>query len=411
MAAMRENANRTAAAAGTPWRVLLSRIAATVRSRRRPAIVPMGALVTALILAGCATRPGPDVLTPVASVVNDAKLVTVYVATTRQRAATGDNTFTARWSPTLNFAKFTISIPPVHSAPRIEWSSAEPVNTGTSFATVDQSALSEAEFRAAVASGPAAASGKHDVGIFVHGYNTNFQESLFRTAQLVADSGFNGMPILFAWPSEGAIRGYVADKEAATYSRDALANVLTMVAGARNVDEIGIAGHSMGSWLVAEALRQLRLTGQDRVVDRLDAVILAAPDIDPDVFGGQLAVIGRLKAPMVLLVARDDRALSLSARLAGTKDRVGNINVSNARIQALAVEYDVQVIDMSHISTPGFMKHDRLFGSSTFLREVARSGEPQRSGNHVGRAGAFVLNSVGTVLASPFRLAGSVLAN
>jgi Alpha/beta hydrolase of unknown function (DUF900) len=35
----------------------------------------------------------------------------------------------------------------------------------------------------------------------------------------------------------------------------------------------------MGAWLTVEALRQLRLSGKDRVIERLHHVALAAPDI------------------------------------------------------------------------------------------------------------------------------------
>jgi len=77
-------------------------------------------------------------------------------------------------------------------------------------------------------------------------------------AQAVADGDTEASPILFAWPSEGTIGGYGADKEAVTYSKDFLARVLTLIAEMRNVGEIDLIGHSMGAWLTAEALRQLR---------------------------------------------------------------------------------------------------------------------------------------------------------
>ena len=88
-----------------------------------------------------------------------------------------------------------------------------------SFAVVSQNTLTEADFKLAVQP-PVGSKVKREVAIFVHGYNYNFQESLFRMAQLVADGGNDVSPILFAWPSEGTVTGYVADKEAVTYSRD-----------------------------------------------------------------------------------------------------------------------------------------------------------------------------------------------
>ena len=84
-----------------------------------------------------------------------------------------------------------------------------------SFAVVDQAVMSEADFQNAVAPRSAARRKKHKVFLFVHGFNNNFQESLFRLAQLQADTKFDGIPILFSWPSQGQVAAYTADKEAA----------------------------------------------------------------------------------------------------------------------------------------------------------------------------------------------------
>ena len=81
----------------------------------------------------------------------------------------------------------------------------------------------------------------------------------------------------------------------------------------------------MGGLLTVEALRQLRLTGQDRVLDRLQ-VVLAAPDIDADVFRAQMNVVGPMEMPLIVLVSPDDRALLVSQRLAGQHERVGALD-------------------------------------------------------------------------------------
>jgi esterase/lipase superfamily enzyme len=65
------------------------------------------------------------------------------------------------------------------------------------------------------------------VGIFVHGYNNSFQQSLFRTAQLVADGDSGRSAVLFCWPSKAELTGYIADKNAVTLSRDARSPTLS----------------------------------------------------------------------------------------------------------------------------------------------------------------------------------------
>ena len=177
---------------------------------------------------------------------------------------------------------------------------------------------------------------KADVVIFVHGYNYSFEESLFRLAQLVVDGRLTETPVLFAWPSAASVTGYVSDKDAVTYSRDDLVRVLRDVANDPKVGKITVFGHSMGAWLTVEALRQLRLTGQDAVIGRLNGVVLAAPDIDVDVFRRQMEVIGPLDPPLTLLVSRDDRALKISSRIAGSRDRIGARDVNDPQVQVLA---------------------------------------------------------------------------
>ena len=143
----------------------------------------------AFALTGCATgRPGPDVLAPVAAVPG-AKTVPIYVATNRKRATPSGNVFTAERSDTLSFAKFVVAIPPNHKTGNIEWPQGA-ADAPMSFATADQAVLTDAEFRNAVASARQSSGKKRSVLIFVHGFNNNFQESLYRLAQIAADAGF-----------------------------------------------------------------------------------------------------------------------------------------------------------------------------------------------------------------------------
>ncbi|WP_163367628.1 alpha/beta hydrolase, partial [Enterobacter hormaechei] len=83
-------------------------------------------------------------------------------------------------------------------------------------------------------------------------------------------------------------------------------------------------GHSMGSFVVMEALSQLAQTGHRDVFRRLSGVMLAAPDIDIDVFQGQVRDIGELPKPFTVLVSRADSALSVSGRITGGHPRVGD---------------------------------------------------------------------------------------
>lgn len=353
-------------------------------------------------LAGCA-RPGPTVLLPVETVAPGARLVTVYVATTRVRQPDSMIVYTADRAPALNYAEFTIAIPPGHKSGAIEWPAGTTPNSQTDFVTVRQNLLTPAEFEAKVAGRRHA-----KAGVFVHGFNVNFQEAVFRLAQMAVDADVDGVPILFAWPSEGKLVGYVADKDAATFSRDALAQLLTSLARDRKPGDVTLLGHSMGAWLTAESVRQMRLTGRHAAIARLN-VVLAAPDIDVDVFRSQLKTIGPLTPPMTVLVSRDDRALAVSGRISGERTRLGALNVDDPRVQEGARLAKVRVIDISDLKASDGFNHDRFVSMASLYSSL--NGMERNGGlGGAGQAGAFVFNSVGSVLSAPFTLVGSALA-
>src|SRR5262249_292207 len=78
---------------------MLRSLARCARRNAHPAII----VALALSLVGCASRPGPEVLVPVAAAPG-AKSASLYVATARKRDTPSQNVFTAERANTLNFA-------------------------------------------------------------------------------------------------------------------------------------------------------------------------------------------------------------------------------------------------------------------------------------------------------------------
>ncbi|WP_279483792.1 alpha/beta hydrolase [Aureimonas sp. SK2] len=303
----------------------------------------------------------------------------------------------------LRYEELTVSVPPGHQPGNIEWTEAAARNPAKSFVVTRRRTLDEEAFRRAVA---LRSGGNGTTGIFVHGYNYTLTEAVFRVAQLSADATSVRVPILFSWPSEAAVAGYVADRDAVTYARDDLARLLGIVGELRTKGRIFLVGHSMGGWLVMESLRQLRLEGRDRLVDRFE-VALAAPDIDVDVFRRQIAVVGALDPPLTILVAKDDRALAVSQRLSGGRQRVGSVDVDDPHLEEVARRADIRIIDISSVEPSDGTRHDRFVRFATLQsREMATEGSPLGS---IGRAGAYVFNTAGAAVASPFTLAGRAL--
>ncbi|MBK0024036.1 alpha/beta fold hydrolase [Ochrobactrum sp. S46] len=366
-------------------------------SRLLPLILLFG------LLTACAGRPGPELLRDTVPPVAGARIVTVYAATTRKRDDTG--IFTAGRAEHVNYIRFKVSVPPGHKSGNIEWPKSRS-NPKTDFVTVEQKVLDRAAFENEVSR---SRGGKPpSMGVFIHGYNTNFTEAVYRIAQMASDADVDAVPILFAWPSEGSVAGYVADKDAVTYSRDQLVDLLSNLASKRTQGPITVIGHSMGGWLTMEAVRQLRIGGRDAVIRRLH-VVLAAPDIDVDVFGSQVAAIGPMSRPMTILVSRDDVALRVSEFLSTERQRLGRIDVTDPKIAEATRKANVQIIDISELKTSDSFKHNRFAALAALAPKLSADGA---NGSNPGlrQAGAFVFNTVGATLSTPFLLAGKVVA-
>lgn len=334
-----------------------------------------GALVAisigALAAAGCASRPGSEVLTPVAQVPSYTSKAHILVATTRERgSATDPDAFTAERAKQLNYAALTVSIPPSHKPGQIEWPNSVP-DPSLNFVTTNRQFLDSTAFldqiRARARQGGPEA---NSVLIFVHGYNTLYEEAVYRFVQIVHDSGYQGTAILFAWPSRGKAPLYLADRDASTYSRDYLEKVLLDISGLPEVAEVNVLAHSMGNWLTVETLRQAKMNRHGDFNGKLADVVLASPDIDLNVFRTQLDIIGALPPPITLIVSGDDKALALSTKLAGGVERAGMLTAADSRVVAGAAQYNIRIVDLTGVQDGDGNHHSKFAESGAVIKAI-----------------------------------------
>ena len=343
------------------------------------------ALFVVLGVAACSQRPDFDVLNPVDPGDAETEIVRVYVATTRAR-----NLETGEWNGSPDYVVrhmyYDVSVPENRADGEINFPSDFPDLTNE-YAVVGQGDLDADTFYRAVKTAKAQ-SKTQEVGVFVHGYNARFQEAVFRLAQLSADAGEGGVPILFTWPSAGKPLEYIGDRQAALFSRDALADLMDEL-----TDQTGqtmVFAHSMGSFLTMEALRTLRLENDAATLDRLN-IIMAAPDIDPFVFAQQMQTVGQMREPLILLVSPQDRALGLSAQISGGRDRLGRLAVDDPTIATAPWFDQVVVIDITAVNADP-MGHSRFINVASLYSDL--------QGNDTGRPDlstgtAFVFNQFG----------------
>jgi esterase/lipase superfamily enzyme len=122
--------------------------------------------------------------------------------------------------------------------------------------------------------------------VYVHGFNVTFDEAAIRAAQLGYDLKVEGATAFFSWPSRGRLEDYLADGSAIDASEVALKQYLETLSANPEVESIDILAHSMGNRALIRIASELQ---GDPKMKPIRNIILAAPDVDLDVFN-QLAV-------------------------------------------------------------------------------------------------------------------------
>lgn len=338
----------------------------TGRTRWNRAAV-VGALACGL--SGCVTDKVNEITSSVGDVFATAdplsvRRVPIFVVSTRQGTKGDANELADSTRDSLQ----TITVPPAHVPGAIERARFGSNDPQRDFTVSAFRALDDSEFKAELASHLSGRVGSNrDVLVYVHGFNTSYDEARFRLAQIVTDGRFGGVPILFTWPASGSLFDYEAAKESASASRDALAQALLEVAATPDVGRIHILAHSMGTWLAMEALRQDAIAGKPDLDGKLGDVMLAAPDIDVSVFRNQIAKLD--PAHISLLVSANDKALSLSRRLAGDRPRVGALNPKDPADKAVLNGLGVKVYDLAGDETT-FVGHGTFATAPDVVRRI-----------------------------------------
>lgn len=205
--------------------------------------------------------------------------------------------------------------------------------------------------------------GRRRVLLFVHGYNVSFTEAIMRTAQIAWDVQFPGAPIVFSWPSQGRLVGYPADEAAAEFAAADFKKVLDQIVTSPHVDDVFIVAHSMGNRIVTRALTD-DISKASLYKRKIRDVILAAPDIDADVFRTQISPRLPGSARRVTLYAStDDAALAASKKFHGGYPRAGDAGPN------LLVSPLIDTIDASGLSTD-WLGHSYVSNSPTILKDM-----------------------------------------
>lgn len=348
---------------------------------------------TALALAACAASTDRIGVAALTADGTSGMVERVYLVTSRKPVTDRNELFSGERSAALSFGEIGVSVPDRRKAGEIVFPSRKPDLSEEFAATSIALTRSEADFAARlkqeVASWPA---GRRTIFIYVHGYNTSFASGLFRSAQLSHDYDVAGVTLHYSWPSAHNAAMYLYDRDSADFARAGFVKTLRLAATAEP-ESIVVIAHSMGAAIAMESMRELSLAGAGNILRTVEALVLASPDIDADLFQAQLASLTVRPGVIAVVVSSRDRALQLSSGIRGGELRVGSPGDA-ARLRAQGVV----VVDASNFkdgddpsghhafaNSPAMIR--LLRGSDLSIASLASAGRATSGSEGIGREG------------------------
>ena len=214
--------------------------------------------------------------------------------------------------------------------------------------------------------------------LFVHGYNVSFEEAARRTAQISYDLYFKGVPVLYSWPSKSSLTGYTRDEANIRWSQSNMKRFLKDYIKLSGAEEIYLIAHSMGNRGLTAALIEVLSENRD-LKNKIKEVILAAPDIDADVFKDELApkMVELLDTPITLYTSKNDVALEASKGVHGYP-RAGDVSDGVIVLDGLET-IDASVTDTSFLGHSYFAETESVISDIFDLLKTGRRASERKN--------------------------------
>lgn len=194
---------------------------------------------------------------------------------------------------------------------------------------------------------------RSDVVVYVHGFNVSWESAVGSALALqcmlnrddVGDPAQKATVVLFTWPSDGLALPFVSYKsdrseaQGSGYAfargllklRDYLAALADRAGGERCPQDLHLLTHSMGNYVLQNALQRMRDFTPGTALPRLfENVFLCAADVDADVLepGKPMGDLHELTRAVTVYHNKSDVALHVSDYTKGNPDRLGSYGAS-----------------------------------------------------------------------------------
>ena len=236
-------------------------------------------------------------------------MVSVSYATDRDTVsnAKGSKEYGSLRNPSnaLEYGKAVVSIPVDHTFGELE----RPIfwfleNAEKHFVILSVSSTSYEAFERTLKN-----STNEDCLVYIHGLNNDFKEGILRSAQLKVDLQFPGEVVLYSWPVK---KNYIEAGENINWTLPHLREFLLNLTKIRKKKNIYIIAHSMGTKALGETLLSL----SQKNFSKFKSIVLAAPDIDSDIFKHQIApAMKTYTENLTMYASKDDLALETSSEV------------------------------------------------------------------------------------------------
>lgn len=371
------------ATAPTPPPVVTAPDAATAPPPPPPppaaAIAPPRPIAAPAPVPTPAPAPAPAPAAGAGEDKTDWTVVPVFFGTDREKVANDKRVdYGSTRARKLDLGRALVTVPKQHEVPQVErpWAITIPYfnykiyeqaeDPKKHFTLQEIKNLTEAEMIDLVKQRLAtSARFKDHAFVFIHGYNTTFDNAVYRAAQVAYDIKFDGAPFVYSWPSGGGIGSYTYDRESAAQAEPFLEEFLKLVTQKTGAKSVSLIAHSMGNQLLLRVLQDLQRSKPEGV--QISQIILAAPDVDRDGFEN---IASRLKdmasGGITLYASANDRALNVSRRFNGGVPRAGDVPGGVPLVVPGVDTIDATAVSMDSLG----LHHSGYAESNTLLTDI-----------------------------------------
>lgn len=189
--------------------------------------------------------------------------------------------------------------------------------------------------------------------LYIHGAGRSFDEAAEHFATLMIEIDFQGLPILFTWPTSDNTFDYVSDITNADWSVYYLSSVIEELFASGRFDTVQIMAHSLGNRVLLSTLKEIKQKHIE-FPRTLENIVLMTADVDKDIFiRDYLPTLQQLEVRKSLYISDNDFPLKVSSWLNG-HHRLGDAN-------HLPIVFD-------QIETVDFSNATRMSGHSAYRK-------------------------------------------